>query len=185
MPQYVTVARPYAKAIFASARDMELLAQWSQVLTVLAIIAEHSVIINLVDDPKFSSDQLADIFISLSTEVVPDAVAALGERLSNVIFLLMEHKRLAALPDVADLYYQLLSEHEGVMDISVTSAFVLDKAQQQNIQKVLEKRFSSKVSIQFDEDSSLIGGAVIRTQKEVMDGSIKGKLDRLYNSLNS
>ncbi len=185
MPQYATVARPYATGIFNNAREKELLAQWSQVLTALAVVAEHPVVANLIDDPQLSKEKLADVYLSLAKEVFPEAVKALGQRLSNTILLLMENKRLVALPDISNLYHMSLADYESVMDISVTSAFVLDEKQRKKIQQGLEKRFSSKVSIEYDEDRSLIGGAIIRTQKEVMDGSIKGKLDRLYNSLNS
>ena len=99
--------------------------------------------------------------------------------------LLLEEKRLSSVNDINKLYHNLLAEYKKVIEVTVYSAMPLNEAQQATFYKSLEKRFASKVSIEFQEDPLLIGGALVRSGSWVLDGSIRGKVARLDEILMS
>ncbi len=184
MAQYLTIARPYAAALFSDAKaDPKLLEAWSKVLQVLSYIMSQKPMICLTFDPKVSPQKLKDILLELVIEVVNNEVDLLGAKLDNFIRLLIEHKRLITIPDMLTLYNQLMAKAQNITAAKVISAFEIDSAEKENMKLVLAKKFQSDVSIQFEIDKDLIGGAVIRTNKFVIDGSVKSKLANLYQSL--
>lgn len=180
---YITTARPYAKALFSSAVSADLLNPWAQVLAALSLIAEDECVTPLMNDPKVSGAALKDFFSALCRTVVPDSVSPLGDRLDHLLSLLIEAKRITILPHIAALYHQLLAEQKGVLEVDVTSAFALNASQQENFKRVIEARFKSDVSLAFHEDASLIGGAIIRSNKWVIDSSVRGQLTGLKDCL--
>lgn len=185
MSQQLTIARPYAKAVFSDALDNQLLVQWSEVLAALTDIVNNTTVKRLIIDPSQTAKDLKDLFYNLAQSTLPSAVSALGERLENFIKLLVREKRLALLPDIALIFHQLLNEKKGIIDAEIVSAYPMSEDHRESIQKALEARFSSKVSLNFIKDDSLIGGAVIRAGNWVMDGSVKGKLAKLAEDLNN
>lgn len=184
MSQQLTIARPYARAVFSSALDDRLLPQWSDVLIALACIAEDNKIKCYMMSSTLTSKERQELFYTLIQSVLPEIVARLGDRIKNFIALLVEEKRLMILPDIAFLYHQLLNEQQGIIKVEVVSAFAMSEKHRGNIKEALEARFNSKVSLDFAKDESLIGGAIICAGNWVMDGSIKSKLAKLAEDLN-
>jgi len=169
MSQALTLARPYARAAFAIARDeraasKDSFATWSQALAFSAQVA---------GDPRLSDG---------------GAVTLLSPQESNPSFarflgLLAENGRLALLPEIAGLYEELRAEAERVVKATVTSAADLPAGELEKIKAALRQRFGREVDIQTAVDASLIGGAVIDAGDVVIDGSLKGKLERLQAAL--
>ncbi|WP_423063273.1 F0F1 ATP synthase subunit delta [Candidiatus Paracoxiella cheracis] len=185
MSQLLTIARPYARAVFSDALDNRLLTQWSEILTALAYIVENKKAEQLIIDPTLTDKERKELFYSLVQSALPKTVSALGDRIERFIDLLVDEKRLTLLPDIAFLYHQLLNEQQGIIDAEVISAYPMSEDHREGIKKALESRFNSKVSLNFSKDESLIGGAIIRAGNWVMDGSVKGKLAKLAEDLNS
>ena len=102
----------------------------------------------------------------------------------NFLYLLAENSRLSLVPKIAELFEKLRAEHERTIDVDVSSSYPLSDKQKQSLSQALEQKFERKISMQFNEDKTLLGGAVIRVGDYVIDGSIKGKLSRLSNYLN-
>jgi len=173
MSQALTLARPYARAAFSSARDSGALAPWSQALAFAAQVAADPRIASLLGNPKLTN---ADAVTLLSPE---DA----GENFGRFLALLAENRRLALLPEIAGLYDELRNEAEQVVKAKVTSAAALPAGELDTIRVALKKRFGREVEIETAIDESLIGGAVIDAGDVVIDGSLKGKLGRLRSAL--
>ncbi|OGO92703.1 MAG: ATP synthase F1 subunit delta [Coxiella sp. RIFCSPHIGHO2_12_FULL_42_15] len=186
MAQYLTIARPYATALFeADQNDADKLAAWDNVLQTLALMVSETPILQWVFDPKVSNDKLQSLLQESIADLLPKEAQRLGKSLANFLNLMMESKRLNTLPDIALIFKRLLAKQQNVMNVEVASAFPLNENQLNELKKALQKRFNTKIAVHFSIDKNLIGGAVIRTDEFVIDGSIKDRLTRLYHSLNS
>lgn len=185
MAKHLTVARPYAKALFDQAVIDDRLEQWSVVLQGLTLVSTDSRMTVLYGDPKITNDVMKELVYDVLKDGAQDAVAGLSDKLKNFLSLLLEEKRLPISRDIDFLYHKLVADYKKIVEIDVVSAMPLDDAQQAAFYQSLEKRFASKVSIEFLEDKSLIGGALIRSGNWVLDGSIRGKIARLDEILTS
>jgi len=173
MTQALTLARPYARAAFAIARDAGSFAPWSQALGFAARIAADPQVSALLGNPKLTD---ADAVALLSPD---EADGNFGRFLA----LLADNRRLALLPEIAGLYEDLRADAERVVKATVTSAAALPAAELETIKIALSKRFGREVEIETAVDENLIGGAVIDAGDVVIDGSLRGKLDRLQSAL--
>ncbi len=170
------IARPYAEAAFEYAMEHHQLAQWSERLQVLAEIAHKQVMKKLLRNPEISAKQFSDIFIDLTKDVLD----AHGK---NFIKILAENRRLAVLPEIAQLFEQLREEAEKTIIVKVKSAVALDEAYQQKLRELLHTKLNRKVILECEIDPELIGGLLIRTGDRVIDTTVRGQLTRLREEL--
>lgn len=176
MAESVTIARPYAEAVFRLARDGKALAAWSGKLKLLATIAGDAEMRGIVANPKFSAEQLAQLVLTV-------AGADSDKELANFVRVLAGNDRLAVLPEIADSFEALKAEEEGVKEAVVHSAFAMDDAQVKALVAQLETHFKSKLSPQVVVDPELIGGVKVAVGDEVLDASVRGKLDAMAAAL--
>ena len=176
MAERATIARPYAKAAFEYARDANALADWSQGLKVAAEIVADPRVSSLTKSPQWSA---ADV-VGLITDV---AGASLNAGMQNFVRVLAENHRLLLLPEIAAHYEALRSAAENTIDVEVVSAVPLDAAQADKLQRALSTRLKRGVRMRTSVDASLLGGAVVRAGDLVIDGSLKGRLERLATNL--
>ena len=175
MSQALTLARPYARAAFAVAREAGALAGWSAALGFAARVAAEPQVAVLLDNPKLTR---ADVVALLSPDGAQDAF-------HNLLGLLFDNRRLPLLPEIAGLFDELRFEAERVVRAKVTSAATLADAELETIKAALRKRFGREVEIETAIDESLIGGALIDAGDVVIDGSVRGKLERLQSALSN
>ena len=176
MAERATIARPYAKAAFEYARDAKALPEWSQGLRAAAEIVADPRVAPLTKSPQWSAADL----VSLITDV---AGAKLDAAMQNFVRVLAENHRLLLLPEIAAHYEALRSAVENTVDVEVVSAVPLDGAQADKLQRALSTRLKRQVRMRNSVDSTLLGGAVIQAGDLVIDGSLKGRLERLATSL--
>ena len=180
MSQALTLARPYARAAFAIARDEGAadgggFAAWSHALGFAARIAADPQVVHLLGDPTLTDAKAAALLSP------PQA----GESFARFLALLADNRRLVLLPEIAGLYEELRNEAERVVKATVTSATELPAAELDGIKAALRKRFGREVEVETAVDASLIGGALIAAGDVVIDGSLRGKLSRLQAALAS
>jgi F-type H+-transporting ATPase subunit delta len=171
MAELTTIARPYAEAVFALADKAGALAPWSEALSRLAAVAQSPEMTKLLGNPGVSDSQIVDLFIGTAGEVPAEG--------KNLLQALAENKRLVVLPEVAALYETYKAEREGAVDAHIASAFPLEGAELAALVGDLERRFKRKVRPQVSVDPELIGGARIQVGDQVIDGSVKGKLEAM------
>jgi F-type H+-transporting ATPase subunit delta len=176
MSQALTLARPYARAAFGIARDEAALAPWSQALGFAAQVAVDPRVAHLLGDPKLGN---ADAAALLSPADGRDA----GASFARFLALLADNRRRGLGPEIAGLYEQLRNEAERVVKATVTSATALPASELEGIKAALKRRFGREVEVETAIDPALIGGAVIDAGDVVIDGSLKGKLERLQSAL--
>ncbi len=176
MAEFSTIARPYAKAAFESALEAKALAPWSSVLELLALIAENDQVVAILTNPNINAEQRLSVFIS----IVGDD---LNDNQSNFVKLLSENNRLAALPAILERFLALKAEYEKTIDVDLSSAVALSDDQKTLFAKKLEAKLGRKVSIQNTVDSTLLGGVIIKAEDLVIDGSVRGRIAKLAESL--
>ena len=173
MSQALTLARPYARAAFAIARDAGALPAWSDALAFAARVAADPTVSALLGNPGL-------IQADATTLLAPEGADAM---FGNFLGLLFENRRLPLLPEIAGMFDELRFEAERVVKAKVTSAVAMPAAELETIKAALKKRFGRDVEVETAVDESLIGGAVIDAGDVVIDGSLKGKLGRLQAAL--
>lgn len=182
MAEKLTVARPYARALFAEAQAQNKLDAWQLVLQALAMIAVGLTSQGVNDDPQVSDEQLENLVADVLEQTV-SVDAVIKEDVVNLIHLLVLEKRLDVVPEILTLFHDMVMAAQNQKEVEVYAPTPLTEAQQQDLIKALEKRFNATIEMVYHEDKTLIGGMVVRAGSWVMDGSVKGKLTRLAESL--
>ncbi|MFD3395995.1 F0F1 ATP synthase subunit delta [Alteromonas macleodii] len=175
MSELTTVARPYAKAAFDFAVEKNAVAKWQEMLTFAGEVAVNEDMHQLLTG-AIAADTLADIFNNVCGE-------QLDEHGQNLVKVLAENKRLAALPEISTLFDAFKADYDKEIEVDVTSASTLTDAQQNELVASLEKRLARKVKLNCNVDPALIAGMVIDAGDTVIDGSVKSKLNRLADAL--
>lgn len=176
MAELTTLARPYARAAFETAQSQDALAQWSEALTLAGQVAANSDVKELLAHPGVDRSTKADIILEFAgTEV--------SEPVRNFFAILAERGRLALLPQISDLFRKFRADLERTVEIDVTAAFELTEEQQQKLAEALSKKLERQVSLSTQADQALIGGVIVRTGDMVIDASVRGKLEKLADSL--
>ncbi|WCG83115.1 F0F1 ATP synthase subunit delta [Pectobacterium sp. A5351] len=177
MSEFVTVARPYAKAAFDFAVENQALDRWQNMLAFSAEVARNEQIAELLSG-AVAPIELAKTFIAVCGDQLDEA----GQ---NLIRVMAENGRLPVLPEVLEQFIQLRAALESTVDVDVISASTLSEQQQSKIAAAMEKRLSRKVKLNCKIDKSVMAGVVIRAGDMVIDGSIRGRLERLADVLQS
>jgi F-type H+-transporting ATPase subunit delta len=173
-----TIARPYAKAAFQEARDHKRLGPWSEALQTAAAVVSDSRVEALLGNPRVTPEELAAL-------VSDTAGPQLDDEGRNFVRTLADNRRLSLLPEISARFDELKGEAEGVVDVTVTSAAPLDESQRSKLAAALERRLGRSVRLQCATDPALIGGAVLRAGDMVIDGSLRGRLERIAYALAS
>lgn len=177
------IARPYAKAAFSVAAAEEHFPLWSQALQHQAMIVRDPTVQAALKNPIVTQTQKAALLIDLLHVISGNGVARDYAQVENFLRLLTEQRRLLLLPEISDLFQQLVAEAEGYLQLTIVSAYLMSDVQQTRVKQRLEQQFSTQVFAEFLVDRALIGGLVIRSKQWVLDDSITGKLERLKSVL--
>ncbi len=170
------IARPYARAAFARAREQERVEEWSQQLELLARVAGDPDAARLLTDPRLPRARRAEFLLDICGDRI-------GDEVGNLIRLLAENGRLAVLGELAAEFERLRGVAENRVDARVVSARELDQAQQDRIAEALARRLDREVRLQPSVDEELIGGVIVRAGDLVIDASVRGQLQRLATRL--
>ena len=176
MAERATVARPYAKAAFACAREQGRLAEWSGWLATARAVVLSDEFQALERSPGMRSAQLEELVAGICG-------ASLDAQGRALLSLLTENGRLDYLPEIATRFAELEAEARNVADVEVVSATALDERQRERLAGALRQRLSRDVRLHCSTDPALIGGAVVRSGDLLIDGSLKGRLERLGTEL--
>ncbi|MBC8652030.1 F0F1 ATP synthase subunit delta [Pseudomonas stutzeri] len=173
-----TLARPYAKAAFEFASAAGRIEAWSGMLSLAAVAVEVPDVAELLKNPRLTSENKVKTLVQLLGSDIDEAFR-------NFVSTLGDNDRLDVLPTIRELFEELKAEAEKTLDVEVQTAFELTPAQLQTLAAALSKRLDRTVNPQQVVNPALIGGVVIRAGDVVVDGSVRGKLSQLAESLKS
>jgi F-type H+-transporting ATPase subunit delta len=168
----MTIARPYAKAVFECATQSKTVTQWAEVLWNLAEISKNEQVLALLREEAISTEAMTDVFLEVCK-------SDLGEPLRNFILLLAQRKRLILLSEIQQLYKKMQLDSENKVEVNFKSSVSMGETEQKSYQKLLEKYLSRTVTLQCEVDTRLLGGFLASAGNVVIDGSIIGSLTNL------
>lgn len=176
MAEAITIARPYAEAVFRLARDGKAFPAWSQSLELMAAVAADPAMRQVMDDPNLPAPKIAELFVGVVGERVPGDAR-------NLVYVLVENRRLELLPEIRSLFEDLRAQAENEQDARVVSAFPLSDAQVSELVAQLEKKFGTKIKATVTVDPELIGGVRLEVGDQAYDASVRGQLDAMAATL--
>ncbi len=176
MVERATVARPYARAAFAHAKETGRLAQWSAWMARASQAVASDEFQKLQHSPGVRSGELTELVAGVAGDALDDHGRAL-------LSLLAENGRVDYLPEIAVQFEELVAEDQNVTDVEIVSAVPLDPGQTARLTSALRSRLGREVRLHCRTDAGLIGGAVVRAGSLLIDGSLRGKLVRLETEL--
>jgi F-type H+-transporting ATPase subunit delta len=177
MAELTTLARPYAKAAFEFAIDAKQLPEWSEMLAFASQVVADEAMQELLTSPHFTKEDQQAAMLKVCE-------GKLSDKATNFIKLLAQNGRLVALPEIEVLFNFLRSEFEKTVDATITSATALDENQIAQIKEKLAAKLGRKVETSVEIDAELLGGLIIQAEDLVIDGSVRGKLAKLSDTLN-
>ncbi len=178
MAELATIARPYAEALFKAAAGSDAQALKGQ-MAALATVAAAPELRQLADNPKVTVDQVFDLVAGVALQKGLSFDAKVG----NLLRAVLENGRLAALPEIAAQFQSLVNAQSGVSDATVHSAFPIDDAQFAVVMASLEQRFGRKLKGTVQIDPELIGGVRVVVGDEVLDTSVRARLEQMKAAL--
>jgi len=176
MAELATLARPYAKAVFDLAKSQGRLEAWAHMLGLLAAVANEDAVRQMLESPDLSDIAKAQTLARICAEDIDDRGRALIE-------LLASNKRLGIIEELREQFEELKAQEEQVLDVEVVSAYALTEAQADLLREALQQKFQCEVNMTSRVDAGLVGGALIRAGDTVIDGSVRGRLARLAETL--
>jgi F-type H+-transporting ATPase subunit delta len=180
-----TVARPYAQAVFDVAQENNALAELSESFEAARTLFGDERVVAFLRRPGLNDGQRLEFIQGLFEQTVGKGSVFAGgsDHGTNFFRLLLENRRVAVLPEIADQFEALKAQTENMVDVVVTSASPITDKQKDSIGKALRERLGRDVSIETEIDENLIGGAVIKAGDVVIDGSLRARLEGLANAL--
>jgi F-type H+-transporting ATPase subunit delta len=175
MAELATIARPYAEALYQVARKGDVGA-WASQLDALAAVAADDGVRQFADNPKVPAEQVYALLVEAAKQ-------PLEAGMQNFLRTVIENGRLAALPAVAQQFQALVNAASGVSDAVIYSAFEITQSQVDEVVKSLEKRFGRKLNASVQVEPALIGGVRVVVGDEVLDTSVRARLDRMRFAL--
>ena len=178
MAELATIARPYAEALYKACAgkagaDLGGSAAW---VDELAAIAANPQLRQLLDNPKVSAEQLFALITGVARAALPDMA-------HNFLRTLIDNGRVQVLPEIAAQFRALVNQGNGSSDAVVYSAFPLDANALTELSATLQKRFGRTLNLTVQTDESLIGGVRVVVGDEVLDTSVKARLEQMKAAL--
>ena len=177
MAEIATIARPYAEALFkAAGNDAEPL---KEQLSALAHLTADAQLRRFADDPKIVPAQVFDLVAGVALQ----KGLSFDIKLGNLLRTVLDNGRLAALPEIVAQYGALVNERSGVSDATIHSAFAIEPAQLGEVVSALERRFERKLNARVVIDPELIGGIRVVVRDQVLDTSVRARLEQMRAAL--
>lgn len=177
MAEIATIARPYAEALFKAAGDDA--ARLKDQMSALASVAADERLRRFADDPKIAPTQVFDLVAGVALQ----KGLSFDVKVGNLLRTVLDNGRLAALPEIAAQYGALVNQRSGVSDATIHSAFAIEPAQLDDVVQALQRRFDRKLNANVVIDPELIGGIRVVVGDEVLDTSVRARLEQMRAAL--
>jgi F-type H+-transporting ATPase subunit delta len=171
-----TAARRYAEAAFEVAMRDDTLEHWRADLDLAANVAGDERSLGVLANPAIPIERRATALDAL-------IAGRVSEKTANLVRLLLRRGRIEDLPRVAAEFRRLDDDRQGITHATATSATELTQDEIRALTARLEQSTGGRIALDVDVDPSLLGGVVVRVGDRLIDGSVRGRLERLRNQL--
>ena len=178
MAELATIARPYAEALFKSVGGSDAQALKAQ-MAALSTLASDAQLRQFADNPQVAATQVFDLIAGITLQ----KGVSLDIKVANLLRTVLDNGRLAALPEIAAQFQGLVNAGSGVSDALIQSAFAIDGNALTELVATLEKRFARKLNATVELNPELIGGVRVTVGDEVLDTSVKARLEKMKVAL--
>lgn len=172
-----TVARPYARAAFERAYEGDTVAAWNELLRLLDLLVSDALMRSAIRDPRLGEERLVQLVRDVCGERIAD------EAQGKFVDLLIRSGRLEYAPEIRRQFEERRARAEETRKVQLTSAFPMQPKERDKLSKLLARHLQSKVEVTVRTDSALIGGVHVRIGDQVIDASLRGRLDELAAAL--
>lgn len=176
MSELATLARPYAEAVFKRAKETRSAEKWSDMLAFVSSVMQDEKLAAAAGNPRVGKERFARLLLDICE-------GQLNDEGKNLVKLLIQNNRLKLAGHIRELFEALKAEDEGYVDVDVKTAYPFSTKDEAEIAKVLEKSLRKNVRLRVEVDRTLIGGFLARAGDRVIDGSVRGQLQRLARRL--
>ncbi len=183
MAENTTLARPYARALFDIARAANALGQWSAALNSLAEVMRDAGAARYLASPELTDAERVEFLGEIAARATEDASALSSAAGRNFLRLVAENDRLDVLPEIAERFDKLKADAERTIQVNIVAASEIEPGLAARIAESLERRLGRSVELKLSVDPNLVGGAVIRAEDQVIDGSVRSRLQHLSQAL--
>ncbi len=177
MIELTPLARPYAKAVFASALDTESVDEIKEELKTMALVSSTTEVKNLIEDPTLSNNEILNSLKSL----LDGSISKTSQSLLNV---LAENNRFNLLEAIFEIYKEIVAKHKEQKSVEVFVATEPSSDTEETIKTRLVSTYGEGTNVEFKIDPNIMGGLSIKVGDETLDLSVKGKVKKLINQLN-
>jgi len=175
MAELATLARPYAEAVFDTAKETDDFALWSETLAFLTSMVEDPLVRSVTANPRIDKNTVRRILLDICESQMTDTGI-------NLVKILIDNDKLLIIPHIAYQYERLRSEYQGYVEVEIASAYPVTPVQQQQTEAALQRRLGKGIVIKLTIDNTLIGGWLVRIGDQVIDLSIRGRLQQLASA---
>ncbi|HXH63893.1 MAG TPA: F0F1 ATP synthase subunit delta [Mariprofundaceae bacterium] len=166
------ISRRYARALFELEQDG---AKNRAALEKLAAVAELDAVREVLGNPSYPA--------KLKTAVLEKAAGTLPAEMKRLVAMLCERGKAELLPEIRELFEQMMRQAESEVEADVVTAVKLSEAQQKGLAKELGKITGRSVRLSVSEDASLLGGLVVRIGDRLIDYSVRSRLEALKRAM--
>lgn len=181
MAELATIARPYAKALFALAEKNGRIESWSEALRDLAWAVQQDKVILLIESSELAVESKAEQLLHL----LLDHAAIRDVEFKNFVHVLAQEKRLAVLPEIYAQYEESRLAENHIRKAIVYSAYPMGEGQFAKVLADCQQRFGVRLDATLQVLPELIGGVRVEVGDQVLDMSVQGKLKKLYATMTS
>lgn len=175
MAELATLARPYANAVFELAKESEDFDGWSANLNFLAALVQDPLMANVVANPRVDKVTLTSMLLDMGSSHI-------SEMGRNLVKILVDNNKVRVIPHIATQFEQLKANYQGYVKVEIISSYAVKPPQQQEIEAILRRRLSKAVDIKITVDRNLTGGWLVKVGDQVIDLSIRGRLQQLASA---
>ena len=177
MIELTPLARPYAKAVFASALDTESVDEIKEELKTMALVSSTIEVKSLIEDPTLSNNEILNSLKAL----LDGSISKTSQSLLNV---LAENNRFNLLEAIFEIYKEIVAKHKEQKSVEVFVATEPSSDTEETIKTRLVSTYGEGTNVEFKIDPNIMGGLSIKVGDETLDLSVKGKVKKLINQLN-
>tara|TARA_Y100000992_G_scaffold20866_1_gene12030 strand:- start:40 stop:582 length:543 start_codon:yes stop_codon:yes gene_type:complete len=171
----ITDSRPYAEAAFKISSDENMIDAWLSNLNILGLVINDAEVKAILSSPKIDNSDKIKFIVSFC-----DSKSKLFEKFIEV---LLQSKKIYNLDSISHLFNEMVLEQGGVSVVQIETPFELSSQQKTELTKTLQKQFNQKIKIQEIINKNLLAGIKISTNNEVIDHSIKRRIDSMRESI--